>query len=855
MKKLIIAEKPSVAKDIADVVGNTKKIDNIFENDEYIISSAVGHIVELFMPEDIDAKLKRWTLDTLPIIPEKFQTKPITKTKSKFSELKKLMSRKDVDTVINACDAGREGELIFTYIYELAGCKKNIKRLWLSSMTADSIRDALNNLRDSSEMLNLQYAAKCRSEADWLIGINGTRAITVKTSPFRAGANTVSTVGRVQTPTLSMILRREHEIKNFVPKTFYRIFGEFEIANGKYKGILHFPQNVDTKSENQTDAESTVENIGNKDTNTDNKTTKSKTKKSPDEKIDRTFDENIANEIISTLQRESVAIISEKKKKSTQSAPKLYDLTTLQREANTKYNMPAGMTLKIAQALYEKHKCATYPRTDSNALPEDYPATCINVLNALGSDYQNFSQEIISNSWVDGSNKKIFNNKKISDHFAIIPTTKAPKNLTDEEFKIYNLIVRRFLAVFYPAAEFDVTTRCSKVGNYEFWTEGKVLTYPGWMAVYGKSNDGEETLPGLSEPDGNPPQAKIVELKKEEDKTRPAARYTEASLLSMMETAGRMLDDEDLADAMKERGLGTPATRAQIIDHLIDLKYIERNKKELVPTTKAEGLFEYLSIAGVQVLSNPIMTGEWEFKLLQMEQGKLSREEFMEGIKSLTSEIVEKIKNFDETAQPPKESSLISFTDNLPMFEYFKYYKSQDEKLTLNKVIGGRRMAFEEFEVLLANKETDILDGFRSRMGKSFSARLIINENNEIKFSFDQQEKEVENTNELTLEKLKEFNIVGKCRCAGCDGDVYMSEGFYICENHLREENKCPLRIGRRILEQTVSPDQMKKMLVDGKSDLLENFCSKKSGRIFAAYILLSEEGKISFEFPPRGSR
>lgn len=849
MKKLIIAEKPSVAKDIADVIGNTKKVDNIFENDEYIISSAVGHIVELFMPEDIDANLKRWTLDTLPIIPEKFQTKPIAKNKAKFAELKKLMSRKDVDTVINACDAGREGELIFTYIYELAGCKKKTQRLWLSSMTADSIRDALNNLRDSSEMLNLQYAAKCRSEADWLIGINGTRAITVKTSQYRAGTNTVATIGRVQTPTLSMILRREHEIKNFVPKTFYRILGEFEVENGKYSGILHFPKNT-------TDKDSTINKTElDTDITTYNNNTKTKTKKSFDEKADRTFDKNVANDVLSAVQKESIAIVSEKKKKSTQSAPKLYDLTTLQREANTKYNMPAGMTLKIAQALYEKYKCATYPRTDSNALPEDYPATCIKVLNSLGTEYQPFSQEILKNSWVDGSNKKIFNNKKISDHFAIIPTTKVPKNLTDEESKIYNLIVRRFLAVFYPAAEFDITTRCSKVGNYEFWTEGKVLTYPGWLAVYGKSNDTEETLPGLSNSGNKTIEAKVVTVNQEEDKTRPAARYTEASLLSMMETAGRMLEDEELADAMKERGLGTPATRAQIIEHLIDLKYMERNKKELVPTTKAEGLFDYLNITGIQVLSNPIMTGEWEYKLLQMEQGLLAREEFMAEIKALTSELVEKIKNFDETAQPPKESSLISFTDHLPMFEYIKYYKSQDEKLTLNKVIGGRRMAFEELESLVANKETDLLEGFRSRIGKIFSAKLVINENNEIKFSFDQQQKELENTNELTIEKLKEFNIVGKCRCTGCDGNVYMSEGFYICEHNLREENKCPMRVGRRILEQTVSPEQMKKMLIDGKSDLLENFCSKKSGRIFAAYILLSEEGKISFEFPPRGSR
>ncbi|MDR1366985.1 MAG: DNA topoisomerase 3 [Puniceicoccales bacterium] len=814
MKKLVIAEKPSVAQDIANTIGNFIKTENVFENDEFVISSTVGHIVELFMPEDFDEKLKRWSLDMLPIIPTEFHTKPIAKNKSKFQELKKLMGRKDIDTIINACDAGREGELIFTYIYELAGCKKTIQRLWLSSMTQEAIREGFRNLRPSSEMQNLQSAARCRSEADWLIGINGTRAVTAKMS--RSGG--VATIGRVQTPTLSMLLKREHEIRHFKPKPYARIVAEFAVTNGNYKGTY---QQANFKKVDDTD------------------------------RADRIFDLDLADQITSTVNDRGIAIITEKKRKSKQNAPKLYDLTMLQREANTKYGMPAGMTLKIAQSLYEKHKCVTYPRTDSNALPEDYPDTCKNIMGVLGGEFTEFAQEILSQNWIDGSNKKIFDNKQISDHFAIIPTTKFTNKLSEDENKIYTMIVRRFLAIFYPAAEFDMTSRISKVDEYEFLTEGKVLTKPGWLAVYGKALDTEEntTIPALDvEKDGNPARATIVHVEKIEELTKPAPRYTEATLLFMMETAGKMLEDEELALAMKERGLGTPATRAQIIEHLIDLNYMERSKRELIPTSKAEGLFEYLDVVNVQTLSSPTMTGEWEYKLRQMEQGQLDRFMFMEGIRELTCEIIDKIKNFNEADQNGKLSNLISPTDRLPMWEYWKTYKSQDGKMTLNKVVSGRRMLEEEFEILLKNGELGPIEGFRSKIGKMYAAKLVLDENNGIKFSFPNS-REFESDEELTLEKLKTYPFLGKCCC--CGSNVYMTESAYICENFVNEK-KCPLRLGRRILEQRIDEVQAKKLLEEGKSDLLENFCSKRTGRIFAAFLTLNTEGKIGFEFAPR---
>ncbi|MDR1435207.1 MAG: DNA topoisomerase 3 [Puniceicoccales bacterium] len=814
MKKLVIAEKPSVARDIAEVMGKFKKEEDIFENDEFVISSAVGHIVELFMPEDFSENLKRWSIDMLPIIPDEFQTKPIAKNKAKFLELKKLMNRRDVNTVINACDAGREGELIFTYIYELAGCKKEVQRLWLSSMTQESIRESFRHLRPGSEMKNLQSAARCRSEADWLVGINGTRALTTKMSYN----GMVATIGRVQTPTLSMIFKREYEIRHFKPQPYARIIAEFSVANGNYTGIY---QRANFKKISDVD------------------------------RIDRIFDLEEANQIIDAIRNITTATVTEKKKKTKQGAPKLYDLTTLQREANAKYSMPAGMTLKVAQSLYEKHKCLTYPRTDSNVLPEDYPDTCREIMGALGGEFTKFAQEILNKNWIDGSNKKIFDNKQISDHFAIIPTVKFTAGLNEEENKIYTMVMRRFLAVFYPAAEFDVTVRLSKVGDYEFLTEGKILTEPGWLSVYGRVIEGtdDKILPAIDkEKDGDPANARITNTEKIEESTKPPPRYTEATLLSMMETAGKMLEDEELALAMKERGLGTPATRAQIIDHLIDLNYMERNKRELIPTSKAEELFEYLDVIDVQALSSPALTGEWEYKLRQMEQGQLDRPTFMSGIKELTHEIVNKVKNFDEENQAKKLSNLISPTDGLAMLDLLKNYRSQDGKITLSKTISGRRMLENELETLLKNREVGPIEGFRSKIGKMYTAKLILDENNEVKFSFSNR-REFESEETLTLEKLKTYPLLEKCCC--CGGNVYATEGAYICENFI-DEKKCPLRLGRRILEQRIDETQAKKLLTEGKSDLLENFCSKRTGRIFAAFLNLNREGKIGFEFPPR---
>ncbi|HEX8679500.1 MAG TPA: DNA topoisomerase, partial [Chthoniobacterales bacterium] len=443
-KSLIIAEKPSVAADLAKVLKVPKSGDH-FENDEQVITSAVGHLVELEMPEDIDKKKYGfWRLETLPIIPEKFGLKPIADSKSRFDQIKKLLARKDITQVVNACDAGREGELIFDNIYRLTKSKLPVKRAWMQTMTPDGIRAAFQRLRDGEEMAGLADAARSRSESDWLIGINGTRAITKRM--FGSRGKNVASVGRVQTPTLAIVVGREKEIRSFVPRAFWRVTAKFEIAKGTYEGVYQRPSFKRAADDEH-------------------------------DRIDRVWDKAAADAVLAACQNQPVAGVTEEKKSSTQASPRLYDLTTLQREANNRFGLSARRTLHIAQALYERHKVITYPRTDSRALPEDYVATCREALAQLPGDLGQHGRTAVERDWVRPNNKRIFNNAQISDHFAIIPTTTDPKNLDDMESRVYDMIARRFVAAFFPAAEFDVTTRLSTVANtHQFKTEGKVLT-------------------------------------------------------------------------------------------------------------------------------------------------------------------------------------------------------------------------------------------------------------------------------------------------------------------------------------------------------------------------------------------
>jgi len=817
-KTLIIAEKPSVAADIARALGGFKKTGEFFESEDYVLSSAVGHVAELCMPEDYDKKLRFWTLQALPIIPEQFKLKAGERTNDRFELLKKLMKRKDVTELFNACDAGREGELIFTYLYELAGCKKPFRRLWWSSMTKEAIRGAFTKPRAAADMSRLQDAARCRSESDWLIGINGTRALTSRMYGRRGG--NVATVGRVQTPTLSMVMDREIEIRNFVSRNYWRIVARFGIAQGEYEGIYQRP---DFKRADDED------------------------------RADRVWDQAAAEKILAEAKAAAKAVITEEKKRSTQIAPRLYDLTTLQREANSRFGLPAGRTLSIAQALYERHKAITYPRTDARALPEDYASTVQRTLQRLEGDLAPHGAKVIENRWVNPANKRIFNNAEISDHFAIIPTDEPPQKLTPDEAKIFDMIARRFLAVFFPSAEFDVTTRISTAAKHAFKTEGKVLVIPGWLAVYGKDAGVEENLPGLTPGDGSPPQAKIQEMNLSAEATKPPPRYTEATLLAAMEGAGKLVEDEDLADAMKEKGLGTPATRASIIDHLIALHYMERQQRELIPTPKAESLMEFLKLLKIEELTSPDLTGEWEYQLRKIEGGKLTREKFMDGIGTLTKKIVDRTKKFNDEDVPTKPTNIISFTDGKTMVETWRAYRSQDDKIAVYKIIGQRKIQPAEVAELLEKKKIGPLDGFRSKKGRPFSAMLRIDEENKVKFMFDNSPFGENGENGQPVD-LTQFAVVGKCPVDGAP--VRETPSGYVCENYGRGEGaKCTFRLSRTLLGATIPRDQFQKLIELKKTDLIKGFKSKRTGRFFEAFLILKDKGQLGFEFKPRAPK
>src|SRR5450830_1050830 len=622
MKTLVIAEKPSVAQDIVRALtpqsGKFEKHDEHFENDSYVVSSAVGHLLEIQAPEAFDVKRGKWSFAHLPAIPPHFDLKPVDKTKSRLNAVVKLAKRKDVDKLINACDAGREGELIFRLIEQYAGgakpLGKPVSRLWLQSMTPQAIRDGFTHLRSDAQMQPLADAARCRSEADWLVGINGTRAMTAFNS--RDGGFFLTTVGRVQTPTLSIVVEREEKIRAFVSRDYWEIHAVFAAQAGDYPAKWFDPQ---WKKAAANAAAGNTDEVD------------------PELKPDRLWQQREAQAIADAV-RGQPATVTEESKPTTQASPLLFDLTSLQREANGKFGFSAKTTLSIAQSLYERHKALTYPRTDSRALPEDYLPVVKQTFEMLSNSAMRHlaphALTALNNNYIRPS-KRIFDNTKVSDHFAIIPTLQAPSGLSDAEQKIYDLVVRRFMAVFFPSAEYQVTTRITTVAptpalSHNFKTEGKVLVKPGWLAIYGKeaadevadAKDGDKGQSLVPVKPGEQVKTETVEPKGL--KTRPPARYTEATLLGAMEGAGKTVEDDELREAMQEKGLGTPATRAAIIEGLILEKYMLREGRELIPTAKAFQLMTLLRGLGVEELSRPELTGEWEYKLSQMEKGLLS---------------------------------------------------------------------------------------------------------------------------------------------------------------------------------------------------------------------------------------
>jgi len=850
-KTIIIAEKPSVAQDIVraltPVAGKFEKAADHFENDTYVVTSAVGHLVEIKAPEEYDVKRGKWSFAHLPVVPPHFDLAPIDKAKTRLNAVVKLVKRKDVTQIINACDAGREGELIFRLIVQYAGGEKKpidkpIRRLWLQSMTPQAIREGFEQLRSDEQMRGLADAARSRSEADWLVGINGTRAMTAFNS--RDGGFFLTTVGRVQTPTLSIVVEREEKIRKHVSRDYWEVRATFDAQAGTYDGKWFDPA----------------------------------WKKNPDDpelRNDRLW-QAAAAEAIAAATRGQPASVSEESKPTTSSCPGLYDLTTLQREANSRFGFSAKTTLSIAQALYEKHKVLTYPRTDSRHLPEDYVAVVKNTFEMIAKEdlpgplrpLAAHAKQALKDGYVKPL-KRVFDNAKVSDHFAIIPTLQPPKSLTEIEAKLYDLVVKRFLAVFYPPAEFMVTTRISTVEaegkEHKFQTNGKVLVKPGWLAVYGKEAQ-EDDANLVAVAPGEMVRTESVEVVAL--KTKPPARYTEATLLSAMEGAGKLIDDDELREAMADKGLGTPATRATVIEGLIYEKYMLREGRELVPTAKAFQLMTLLRGLGVIELTQPELTGNWEYQLAEMEHGRLKRDVFMTEIAQMAERIVRKAKEYDRETIPGDYATLATPCPNCGGVVKENYRRfvctgaagvAEDAGcgFSITKIPGGRSFELAEVEAFLRDRKIGPLDGFRSKAGWPFTAELKLAFDDEIanwklEFDFgDDAKREGESGEPVDFSEQQSLG-----NCPKCQGHVYEHGTSYVCEHAVGAHVTCDFKSGKIILQQPVAREQMSKLLQEGKTALLENFVSNKTRRKFKAYLAYDKkEGKVGFEFEPRPMR
>jgi DNA topoisomerase-3 len=881
-KTLVIAEKPSVAQDIVraltPVAGRFDKHDDHFENERYVVTSAVGHLVEIAAPEAFDVKRGKWSFAHLPVLPPYFELKPIDKTKSRLSAVVRLAKRKDVGRLINACDAGREGELIFRLIEQYAGGLKGgsyqslgkpVQRLWLQSMTPAAIRDGFEHLKSDEQMQGLADAARSRSEADWMVGINGTRAMTAFNS--RDGGFFLTTVGRVQTPTLSIVVEREEKIRAHRSRDYWEIHAAFRAEAGEYPAKWFDPA---WKKPGGDDADAEL-------------------------RADRVWSQREAQAIADAV-RHQRATVKEESKPTTQASGLLYDLTSLQREANGRYGFSAKTTLQLAQSLYERHKALTYPRTDSRALPEDYLPTVKQTFEMLADSGMKHlaphALTALNNSYIRPS-KRIFDNSKVSDHFAIIPTTQAPSGLSEAEQKLYDLVVRRFLAVFFPSAEFTVTTRISSVTaptlpegaagvlgrpgdpavsvTHHFKTEGKVLVKPGWMAVYGK--EAAEDVADAKEGDkgqnlvpvrpGETVQTESVEPKGL--KTKPPARYSEATLLGAMEGAGKTIDDDELREAMQEKGLGTPATRAATIEGLLTEKYILREGREIIPTAKAFQLMTLLRGLGVEELSKAELTGEWEYKLAQMEKGQLSRSAFMAEIAQMTERMVKKAKEYDRDTIPGNYTTLQTPcpTCGGVVKENYRRYtctgadgQSDGCGFSFGKSPAGRTFEPEESETLLATKKIGPLEGFRSKAGWPFVAEIVLKFNEEdknwkLEFDFGDDKKGEESGELVDFSASESLGA-----CPKCASPVHEHGANYVCVKSVPTEAQptpsCDFKSGKTILQQPVAREQMSKLLATGKTDLLDKFVSMRTRRAFKAFLAWDKEaGKVNFEFEPRTSK
>ena len=721
MASLVVAEKPSVARDIAKVLKIRNKSEGCIKGNRVWVTWCVGHLVEQCEPQEYNPAWKKWTPGDLPMLPEEFKLRPIKRNAKQFNLVKKLMKSREIEDVINACDAGREGELIFRLVYDLAGCRKPVRRLWLSSMTEDAIQDAFRNLRPGSEFDALGDAARCRSEADWLVGMNATRALTLLNR--RSGGQVMMSVGRVQTPTLAMLVEREEEIEAFVPEPFWEVYGTFKAEKGEYEG---------------------------------------KWFKGRD---DRLAKQEEAEAIRAAIEGGTGKVVKVQHKKVRERPPLLFDLTQLQRQANRRYGLSAQVTLDTAQALYEKHKLLTYPRTDSNYLTSDMKQGLPRCLQGVEvGPWAPFCRHLLDNLPLKVT-RRIVNDKEVGDHHAIIPTGRRPDphKLTDIERKVLDLVVRRFIAVFYPDAVFATTRIETQVDPHRFLTTGRVRLEEGWQAVEppaqrrGGSSSGrssgsskrsrggkkEAQAPDLPDVKRGE-QVPVVKSRVHQGMTQPPRRYSESALLGAMERAGKGLEDDELRRAMKESGLGTPATRASTIETLLRRDYIQRKGKQLVPTVQGRALVNALP---VDVLKSAQLTGEWEHKLSKIAAGEVTRGSFMTEVRSMLGEVVPEVLGASPIPQPGIEERALGRCPvcRTLVLEQYKAYSCQsgrDCSFVIWKTIAGRKISPKLVQVLLAKRVSKVLKGFKSKKGKKFSASLALTDEGKVEFRFDNSPRE-----------------------------------------------------------------------------------------------------------------
>jgi DNA topoisomerase III len=702
--RLIVAEKPSVGRDIASALGRHRKDKGSLAGEGWTVTWALGHLAELAPPDAYGEEYKKWRLESLPILPGRFKVRVNHKTREQFNVVKGLMRSPSVKEVVNACDAGREGELIFAYLYGLSGCRKPVLRLWISSLTHEAIREGFGTLRQGTAMKPLEDAARSRGEADWIVGMNATRAYSVRFG----GRGNVLSVGRVQTPTLKLLVDREKEIEDFEPEKFWTVHARFSRDGSTYDGVWF------------------------------------------KNKQNRLTEREAADRIAEKVRGGTGTVRKAQKKTVTEKPPLLYDLTELQRNANARFGFTAERTLRAAQALYEERKLITYPRTSSRYLSKDLVGGLKKRIKAAGAlpDLAPFAEKLLGGQKLPIS-KRIVDDSKVTDHHAIVPTNRESSgNLSSDEAKVYDLVARRFVAVFLPAARFENTAVVTEVREETFLSRGRVVLEAGWRELYpGGVGGRKEKEPPVLPPIEVGQEWAVAKVGVKEGETKPPPRYSESALLGAMETAGKLVEDEELRQQMKDSGLGTPATRAATIERLIKVGYIEREKKALVPTEKGRSL---IGLLGESPLSSPELTARWEERLAKMEKGAERRPDFMADIDGFTTKLVEEIRGMEgeKLAAPSRSREPLGACPKCgaPVVETKKAYGCSAWKQTgcdfaIWKEVSGKRLSESQAKQLLTRGRTGKMKGFKSKAGKPYTATLELDGEHKVRLDFEHSRK------------------------------------------------------------------------------------------------------------------